>query len=148
MDVQLARVVGLVVVVFLLLNMPRVYIGMFEFSRIFKIMFCYKHEDEDGPKYMSPQWQLLMDLVARYLAVLNSSVNFCLYCMMNRQFRTELYEILSFLKREGAAPVTVMDRAMSPNVPDKMSPVKSTRTLLVPSSPNVCPENGFLETNF
>ena len=100
---------------------------------------------------------------------------------MNRQFRTELYEILSFLKvfkayktsslhfifllqREGAAPVTVVDRAMSPNVPDKMSPVKSTRfrddilllfiriiffrTLLVPSSPNVCPENGFLETNF
>ena len=32
-DLQLARIVGLVVFVFLVLNMPRVCIGVFEFSR-------------------------------------------------------------------------------------------------------------------
>ena len=39
-DLQLARIVGLVVFVFLVLNMPRVCIGVFEFSRYLIKLFC------------------------------------------------------------------------------------------------------------
>ena len=47
--------------------------------------------------------------------------------MILEAYKTSSLHFIFLLQREGAAPVTVVDRGMSPNVPDKMSPVKSTR---------------------
>ena len=46
-------------------------------------------------RYLGPAWQNLVDLMARYLAVLNSSINFSLYCLMGRQFRRQLSRMCS-----------------------------------------------------
>ena len=40
--------------------------------------------------YFAPTVQLITDVVARLLAVLNSSVNFFIYCMVSSQFTDEL----------------------------------------------------------
>ena len=56
------------------------------------MLWCF--ESPTG-RYLGPGWQNLMDLLSRYLAVLNSSINFALYCLMGRQFRRELKSICS-----------------------------------------------------
>ena len=40
--------------------------------------------------YYGPEWQLVVDMLARYLAVLNSSINFIIYCVVGKQFRCVL----------------------------------------------------------
>ena len=37
-----------------------------------------------------PEWQVLVDVITRYLAVLNSSINFIIYCIAGKQFRAIL----------------------------------------------------------
>ena len=37
--------------------------------------------------YFGPEWQHLVDIMARYLAVLNSSINFIIYCVADKKFR-------------------------------------------------------------
>ena len=44
-------------------------------------------------QYFVPEWQLLVDIIARYLAVLNSSINFIIYCVAGKQFRGILARI-------------------------------------------------------
>ena len=44
-------------------------------------------------KYFGPEWQHLVDMIARYLAVLNSSINFIIYCVAGKQFRNILANI-------------------------------------------------------
>ena len=44
--------------------------------------------------YFGPEWQQLVDMIARYLAVLNSSINFIIYCVAGKQFRSVLVTVL------------------------------------------------------
>ena len=44
--------------------------------------------------YYGPEWQLVVDMLARYLAVLNSSINFIIYCVAGKQFRSVLVTLL------------------------------------------------------
>ena len=46
-------------------------------------------------RYMGPEWQLLVDIVARFMVVLNSSINFIIYCAAGKQFRSILAGILN-----------------------------------------------------
>ena len=39
---------------------------------------------------MVPEWQFVMDHAARYLVLLNSSINFIIYCLAGNQFRSVL----------------------------------------------------------
>ena len=50
--------------------------------------------------YSIPEWQLVMDQFARYLVVLNSSINFIIYCLAGNQFRSVLIGTL-FSPRQG-----------------------------------------------
>jgi hypothetical protein len=44
--------------------------------------------------YYGPEWQLVVDMFARYLAVLNSSINVIIYCVAGKQFRNVLSNLL------------------------------------------------------
>ena len=44
--------------------------------------------------YYGPEWQLVVDIIARYLAVINSSINFIIYCVAGNQFRSVLATVL------------------------------------------------------
>ena len=47
-------------------------------------------------KYFGPEWQHLWDIMARYLAVLNSSINFIVYCVADKKFRCILGNFFQF----------------------------------------------------
>ena len=44
--------------------------------------------------YFGPEWQLVVDMLTRYLAVINSSINFVIYCVAGKQFRRVLAILL------------------------------------------------------
>ena len=45
--------------------------------------------------YNYPEWQLNMDIVSRFLMVINSSVNIVIYCWSGKQFKAVLLSILT-----------------------------------------------------
>ena len=57
---------------------------------------CFNSPDSS---YYGPEWQLVVDILARYMAVINSSINFIIYCVAGKQFRSVL-AILLHLKSE------------------------------------------------
>ena len=50
--------------------------------------------DSTAASYYGPEWQLVVDMLARYLAVLNSSINSIIYCVAGKQFRSVLVTVL------------------------------------------------------
>ena len=46
--------------------------------------------------YFGPEWQHMVDIMARYLAVLNSSINFIIYCVADKKFRQILGSFFHF----------------------------------------------------
>ena len=45
-------------------------------------------------EYFAPEWQMVVDMINRYLAVVNSSINFIIYCVAGKQFRSVLSSML------------------------------------------------------
>ena len=66
-----------------------------------------------------------MDFAARYLAILNSSINFFIYCLVGTQFRSTLLDILR-VKKNLPVPDIQVDRIESTRVTNKISPEHST----------------------
>jgi len=93
-DVQMTRILLTVVLTFLLLNLPRLILGIFEISRFRVVVLCVL----SSYNYSVPEWQWVMDQVARYLVVLNSSINFIIYCLAGKQFRCVL--LATFFSRQ------------------------------------------------
>ena len=58
--------------------------------------------------YNGPEWQVVMDVLARYLAVINSSINFIIYCVAGKQFRYVLLNLLHLRsERNNSAEVSI-----------------------------------------
>ena len=45
--------------------------------------------------YNYPEWQLNMDIVSRFLMVINSSINIVIYCWSGKQFKAVLVSIVT-----------------------------------------------------
>ncbi len=60
-------------------------------------MFTIEQYKEDVGRgcYALPLWVLLLGTVSQLLMVLNSSINFFIYCLMSAVFREVLFERLS-----------------------------------------------------
>ena len=101
-EFMLARTMMVLVLVFLILNTPRLILGLVEvnFLRLFilntflplkvtqltRIETCY----EAGLDYYKEKQTYILDFLARFFVVINCSVNFVIYCLVGSQFRTEL----------------------------------------------------------
>ena len=109
-DLHLTKIVFTIVLVFLVLNFPRLVLGVYEISRYLSAIlknapFVHLHNfrynlivdcfNSPTGMYFGPEWQHLVDMIARYLAVLNSSINFIIYCVAGKQFRSVLGGMLS-----------------------------------------------------
>ena len=94
-------------------------------------------------------------MICRFLAVVNSSCNFCLYCFMSRDFRTELFKMVQKC-RFRQTPVTATDRTStvypSPTSHRGVSscqgsPVTAARTTATVRDSRMGMERKYLETS-
>lgn len=90
-DLNLAPVLFGVVIVFILCNTLRVFLNVFDFSQIEAIIDCEKK----GVGRMPPAWVMCSVSVSHLLLMINSSVNFLVYCVAGSKFRSILYQHLA-----------------------------------------------------
>ena len=82
----LAKTMMVLVLVFLILNPPRLILGMIEVTQLTTVEECYEH----GLDYHVSKQTYILDFLARFLVILNSSVNFLIYCLVGSEFRSKL----------------------------------------------------------
>lgn len=90
-DLSLAPVLFGVVIVFVFCNILRVFLNMYDFSEVDQIIGCEKK----GVGRMPPAWIVCTVSISQMLLMINSSVNFLVYCVAGSKFRTILYQQLS-----------------------------------------------------
>ena len=93
----LAKTMMAIVLVFLILNIPRLILGIMEVVEIGTVEVCY----ELGLDYDVGKHIYIFDFMARFLVILNSSINFIVYCLVGSEFREQLRRGLGLCRREG-----------------------------------------------
>ena len=86
MEFLLAKTMMVLVLVFLILNTPRLILGMIEVTQLSTVEECYEH----GLDYHVSKQTYILDFLARLAVILNSSVNFVIYCLVGSEFRSKL----------------------------------------------------------
>ena len=95
-DLNLAPVLFGVVIVFIFCNTLRVFLNMYDFAVVDDIISCEKK----GVGRMPPPWIVCTVSISNLLLMINSSVNFLVYCVAGSKFRSTLYQNLaSIFKR-------------------------------------------------
>ena len=92
----LAKTMMAVVLLFLVFNIPRLILGIMEVVQIGTVELCY----ENGFEYDVGKEVYIVDIFARFLVILNSSVNFIIYCLVGSEFREELGKLLTLCERK------------------------------------------------
>ena len=95
-EFMLAKTMMVMVLVFLLTNFTRVLLGIQELLEYSDADWCYLHDYDHHHSMLI----YIMDFTARFLVILNSSINFLIYCMVGSKFRGRLLEMLK-LKQDG-----------------------------------------------
>ena len=93
---MLAKMMMVMVLVFLLTNFIRVILGIQELLEYSNADWCYLHDYDHNPSMLI----YIMDFTARFLVILNSSINFLIYCMVGSKFRGRLLEMLKLKQEE------------------------------------------------
>ena len=99
-DLSLAPILFGVVIVFVICNVLRVFLNMYDFSDMEKILNC----EEKGLGRMTPPSMTCVVYVSHLLLMVNSSVNFLVYCVAGSKFRTILYQHLSSVFKHWRLP--------------------------------------------
>ena len=89
-EFQLARMMMVLVLIFLILNCPRLVLGLIEVTQLYSVELCYHHHLD----YHIKKETYLLDFAARFLVILNSSINFIIYCLAGSQFRHNLLDMV------------------------------------------------------
>ena len=82
-EIKLTYVTITIVCIFFFLNLPRVFMGAYEVGKMYLVLHCAEYKEEYHPK----MWYYKVDNICRFLMVVNSSINFLIYCIGNEQFK-------------------------------------------------------------
>ena len=82
-EIKMAHITITIVGIFFFLNIPRVFMGAYEVSQMHLVLHCTRYNSEWHPR----MWYYRLDNISRFLMVLNSSINFLIYCIKNSQFK-------------------------------------------------------------
>ena len=83
----MAYVTFAIVGLFFCFNLPRVAVGGYEVSKTWLILHCVENKAEYMPHMTFYYW----DTVSRLLMVINSSINFLIYCAGSDQFKVNTH---------------------------------------------------------
>ena len=75
----------MLVMVLVFLN-PRIILGVVEVTQLRVVKQCF----ENGLDHHVSKQTYILDFLARFLVILNSSVNFLIYCLVRSEFRAKL----------------------------------------------------------
>ena len=107
-----------IVIVFVFLNIPRVILGVFEVSTIPNILECRRRHC----RYFISPGRWVADSIIRFLLMLNSSLNFIIYCFHGSTFRRTLFSIIHSIctsgsqgEAEDANSIGVVDQTHAPD---------------------------------
>ena len=139
-DITMAKTMMAIVTVFIILNIPKMVLALYEVSTIPDIIDCY----ERNCLYYLSSRRWVMDIVVRYLVMLNSSVNFIIYCFFGSRFRTSLKEI--FFPKEASVSVTIIERQPSEEPNNRSENIPLTRIYRFAEMENFETENEILST--
>ena len=89
-EVNMARIQIIIVLLFIVFNIPRMFLTLYEVSTIPNVLECY----ERNCRYQISSKRWLLDSLIRYLVLLNSSINFLVYCFMGSNFRSALKHMI------------------------------------------------------
>ena len=81
--ISMAKVMMTIVTVFIILSIPKLVFGLYEVSTIPNIMKCHARRC----RYYISSMRWVVDSIIRYMGLLNSSVNFIIYCCVGSNFR-------------------------------------------------------------
>ncbi len=97
-DIKLAPILFGVVIVFILCNSLRVLLNIYDFTVVEDIIDCHKK----GVGRYPPTWVMCSISVSHLLLIVNSSVNFLVYCVAGTRFRRILFRKLRILAKATA----------------------------------------------
>ena len=99
-EISLAKIMVVIVSVFLILNLPKMCLTIYEVVTIPSILECYKRQCD----YIIPSEVWVLDSFVRYFLMANSSINVVVYCFAGSKFRTTLMETIFSLLRRFSRP--------------------------------------------
>ena len=82
-EIKMAYITFAIVGIFFCFNLPRIVVGGYEVSKTWLILHCVASGAEYMPNLTFYRW----DTVSRLLMVVNSSINFLIYCTGSEQFK-------------------------------------------------------------
>jgi len=103
-EMNLAGVLIVIVIVFLLCHFPRLIINCTEFLWTNSIRMC--------ESFMPPGWFLCLTSFMHWLLIVNASTNFLIYCFMGNKFKTVLMSMVRDLikgKEQSSSLVMMAD---------------------------------------
>ena len=87
-EIKMAYITFAIVAIFFCFNLPRILVGGYEVSKTWLILHCVSLDAEYMPDLTFYRW----DTISRLLMVINSSVNFLIYCTGSEQFKVRFKE--------------------------------------------------------
>jgi len=85
-----------IVVTFICCNTPRVIADIWEFSHVESIVHCNEllHQGETPHPFLPTKWIICLTHISHFTGILNSSLNFLIYCFVGHNFRKEFLQLL------------------------------------------------------
>ena len=93
-----------IVVTFICCNTPRVIVDIWEFSHVESIVHCNEllHQGEMSHPFLPTKWIMCLTHVSHFTGILNSSLNFLIYCFVGHNFRKEFLSLLGIRAKQFA----------------------------------------------
>ena len=98
-EINLSLVLLAIVFLFFLCHACRIIIDVFEFSNMDKVVNCPKRYSSGDPRrhpFFPPYFMHALMYISHFATILNSSLNFFVYCLVGHTFRRELCRTLGF----------------------------------------------------
>jgi len=91
-----------IVVIFICCNTPRVIVDIWEFSHVESIVHCNEllHQGETLHPFLPTKWIICLTHISHFTGILNSSLNFLIYCFVGHNFRKEFLHLLGLRAKQ------------------------------------------------
>ena len=114
-EVNMFMVLLSIVVIFICCSSPRTIIDIWEFYHLEAIVTC----NEQTLVFFPARWIKCLTHVSHFTTILNSSINFLVYCLVGHNFRKQLLITLGLRRANQHHPLTELTSTLLTNANNK-----------------------------